>query len=223
MALAPNFASSSQATLSISIVGCGPGSLDYLTPAARRSIEEAEVLVGAWRLLALFPGSGAKRIVVGSDIPQALDQLASQLGQQKVAVLVSGDPGVCSLAQPVIRRFGWQSCRVIPGVSSVQVAFARVGVDWTDARLISAHHHVPDTGFASLVSEPKIALLAGNSSNMSWVIELAEHLAETHTIFACQDLTLPQEQVFCLSPEQLAACPLSSQTILLFLGKKLRP
>ncbi len=42
---------------SISIVGCGPGSLDYLTPAALRAIEEAEVLVGAIRLLDLFPAS----------------------------------------------------------------------------------------------------------------------------------------------------------------------
>ena len=38
----------------IVIVGCGPGSPDYLTPLARRAVERAEVLVGASRLLDLF-------------------------------------------------------------------------------------------------------------------------------------------------------------------------
>lgn len=222
MALAHNFAGSSIAQ-SISIVGCGPGSLDYLTPAARCSVEAAEVLVGASRLLALFPDLSAEQIVVGADVPSALDQLAKYVGQRRVTVLVSGDPGVCSLAQPVIQRFGRQRCCVIPGISSVQVAFARLGLDWTEAHLISAHHHAPDVDFAYLLSEPKIALLAGNSSNMPWVVELAAHLAETHTIVACEDLTLPQEQVFCLTPGELATRQLSPQTILLFLGKKICP
>ena len=35
----------------IAIVGCGPGSADYLTEAARQAVAEAEVLVGSRRLL----------------------------------------------------------------------------------------------------------------------------------------------------------------------------
>jgi cobalt-precorrin-7 (C5)-methyltransferase len=206
----------------ITIVGCGPGALDYLTPAARNSIAEAEVLVGASRLLELFPAVAAERIVVGADIAKVLDQIATRVNQRKVVVLVSGDPGVCSLAQPVIRKFGWQACRVIPGVSSVQVAFARLGLDWTDARLISAHHHAPEeVDFAGLTNDAKIAVLAGNASTMSWVVKLANHLSETHTIVVCEDLTLPRERLTSMSAGELAARPLSPQTILLFLGKKI--
>jgi cobalt-precorrin-7 (C5)-methyltransferase len=207
---------------SITIVGCGPGGLDYLTPAVRDSIAQAEVLVGASRLLEMFAANGAERIVVGADIPGVLDELAPHIGKRKVVVIVSGDPGICSLAQPVIQRFGWQSCQVIPGISSVQVAFALLGLDWTDARLISAHHHAPQLDMDSLAEENKIAVLAGNASTMEWIVELSKRLAATHAIFACEDLTLPQERVFRLGPEQLAGGKLSAQSIVLFIGKKIR-
>ncbi len=223
MALVRNLTGTADANgYSITIVGCGPGGVDYLTPAARDFIGRAEVLVGASRLLKLFAPNGAERIVVGADIPGALDQLAPHLGKRKVVVIVSGDPGVCSLAQPVIQRFGWQSCQVIPGISSVQVAFARLGLDWTDARLISAHHHAPQFDLDSLAEESKIAVLAGNASNLKWIVGAAKRLAETHSIFACEDLTLPQERVFRLSPDDLATAKLSAQSIVLFIGKKIR-
>ncbi|MFZ0793089.1 MAG: precorrin-6y C5,15-methyltransferase (decarboxylating) subunit CbiE, partial [Candidatus Korobacteraceae bacterium] len=195
---------------------------DYLTPAARTSIAGAEVLVGASRLLKLFAANGAERIVVGTDIPKALDQLASHIGKRKVVVMVSGDPGLCSLAQPVIQRFGWQSCQVIPGISSVQVAFARLGLDWTGARLLSAHHHAPQVDLDALAEENKIAVLAGNASALAWIAGLAKRLAATHSIFACEDLTLPQERVFRLGPDDLAGGKLSAQSIVLFIGKKIR-
>jgi cobalt-precorrin-7 (C5)-methyltransferase len=223
MALERNLAGTAKANgYCITIVGCGPGGLDYLTPAARDFIARADVLVGASRLLKLFAPNGAERIVVGADIPSALDQLAPHIGKRKVAVIVSGDPGVCSLAQPVIQRFGWQSCRVIPGISSVQVAFARLGLDWTDARLISAHHHAPQLDPDSLAEESKIAVLAGNASTLAWIVGLAKRLAETHAIFVCENLTLPQEKVSRVSFDELASAKLSAQSIVLFIGKKIR-
>jgi len=137
-------------------------------------------------------------------------------------VIVSGDPGICSLAQPVIQRFGWQVCQVIPGISSVQVAFARLGLDWTDARLISAHHRAPELDLDSLAEESKIAVLAGNTSTISWILGLAKRLAETHSIFVCENLTLAQEKVSRVSADDLALAKLSAQSIVLFIGKKIR-
>ena len=48
----------------IVIVGCGPGSPEYLTAAAIRAVQEAEVLVGAQRLLDLFPEHPGERILM---------------------------------------------------------------------------------------------------------------------------------------------------------------
>lgn len=202
----------------IVIAGCGPGALDYVTPAAVRAIEDAEVLVGARRLLDMFHGSAAEQIAVGADVPKTLDQIAARFGRQKIVVLVTGDPGLCSLARPVIQRFGRDACRVIPGISSVHAAFASVGIDWLGARILSAHDRAPDIDPAALSTEKKLAVLAGNPATAAWVNALAAHLAATHEIFVCENLTLTEEKVRRV--EELQAMTLASRTILLFIQKE---
>lgn len=202
----------------IIIAGCGPGALEYVTPAALRAIAQAEVLVGARRLLESFPDVAAQRIVVGADVPKALDAMAEHVGQRRIVVLVTGDPGLCSLARPVIRRFGRDACRVIPGISSVHAAFASVGIDWFGARILSAHDHAPALDPASLVAEEKLAVLAGNPANAAWVDVLALSLIPTHDLFVCENLTLADESVRRV--ECLNAMNLASRSILLFVKKE---
>lgn len=200
----------------IIIAGCGPGSLDYVTPAARHAIEQAQVLVGAQRLLDAFPSLAAERIIVGADIPQILDAIADRL-DQRVVVLVTGDPGLCSLARPVLRRFGRAACRVIPGISSVQAAFASVGIDWQNARILSAHDTAPALDPTSLATEEKLAVLAGNPANAPWIAALVPALAPTHEIYLCENLTLANESV-----RRVETLPmnLASRSILLLIRKE---
>jgi len=200
-------------------VGCGPGALEYVTPAALQAIEQAEVLVGARRLLESFPGIAAERIVVGADVPKALDAMVEHLGRRRIVVLVTGDPGLCSLARPVIRRFGRDACRVIPGISSVHAAFASVGIDWFGARILSAHDQAPDLDPASLVVEEKLAVLAGNPANAAWVAALVLALDATHEIYLCENLTLVDESIRRVDSLN---CPmnLASRSILLFIKKE---
>lgn len=128
----------------ITIIGCGPGSPDHITPAAVDAARSAEVLIGTDRLLHFFTDADAEKIPVGSAVEETLDRVGERFGHKQIAVLVSGDPGLFSLARLVIQRFGREHCRVIPGVSSVQVAFARLGLDWGDAIILSAHKQDPD-------------------------------------------------------------------------------
>ncbi len=205
----------------ITIVGCGPGALDYLTPAARQVIEQAEVLVGARQVLDLLPSTGAERITVGADIPHALEALADRVGRQRIAVVVSGDPGVCSLAQPVIRRFGRKVCRVIPGITAVQVAFARLGLDWFDATLLSAHERIPTVDPSVLTKAAKIAVLAGNPASLRWIRTVGETLSTSHAMFVCANLTRSDEQVRQVDIEEFATMSLPSRTLVLFIQREM--
>lgn len=200
----------------ITIVGCGPGGIGFVPPIAREAIAAANVLVGAGRLLDSFPEPAAERIAVGANISLVLDEISTRLDRPPVVVLVTGDPGLCSLARPVIRRFGLDRCRVIPGISSVQAAFAALGSDWLGARVLSAHDSPPDTPFETLAAEDKLAVLAGNRLHLPWLESLVAALLPTHEIFACEDLTLPQESVRPIPSPHLN---LVSRSILVFLKK----
>jgi cobalt-precorrin-7 (C5)-methyltransferase len=204
---------------SLIIVGCGPGSPDYLTPAARKAIEQAEVLVGASRLLELFPGHRGEKITVGADIEKVLGEIDSRSGR-RIVVLVTGDPGLCSLAAPILKRFGRTRCEVIPGVSSVQAAFAAIGMDWLDARIIDAHGENPRIGPASLKKEGKIAIFAGRKEAIHWITEMVHAIGKGRRIYLCENLTLDDEMVRQIEPSDLERVETGSRTIVLIIKEE---
>lgn len=205
----------------IAIVGCGPGHESYVTPAAARAIERAGVLVGPKRLLDLFPSERAERVPLGTSIDDALDIVADKRRTHHVAILVTGDPGIFSLAKRVVDRFGRDCCEIVPGVSSIQVAFARIGLDWADARIISAHKENPDPGlWESIRDENKIAILAGSATALEWIASAATGLENDRHIFVCEDLTLDTENFREVRAQDLARFDLSSRTIVLVIRKR---
>ena len=202
----------------IFIVGCGPGSPDYLTAAAIRAVQEAEVLVGAQRLLDLFPGHPGERIMMEVHTEKVLAAIADR-PDKKIAVLVTGDPGLASLAQPILNRFGRDRCRVIPGISSLQAAFARLGLDWLGVRIIDAHGKDPDLQADALQGVSKIAVLGGRPQSFEWLRrELGDRL-EVFDIHICEDLTLESERITAWEPGMELDRILSSKTIFLLVKR----
>ena len=205
--------------LTLTIAGCGPGGADYVVPAVREAAESADVLIGAERLLALFPKARAERIALTAPLSRIGDEIEERAGK-RIVVLVSGDPGIFSLARPILRRFGRAACRVIPGLSALQVAFAAVGLDWADARVWSAHRELPEVSAAQLAGEKKIALFAGHRDSLAWIAALCRELPE-HVFVLCEDLTLPTEQVREVSANELAAAPVGGRALVLLVHRSI--
>ena len=205
----------------ITIIGCGPGSPEYLTQAARQAAGKADFMIGSKRLLELFPETVCEKVAEGADTAKVIMEIEARLGKGKIAVLVSGDPGLHSLARPVIRRFGTAHCRVVPGVSSVQLAFARIGLEWSDAKIISAHAGDPSTDFAALRSENKIAVLGGRKESALWVRRLVEYMDDDRAIFALENLSLHNEKVEEVKPSELDGGEYASMTIFLIIRRDL--
>jgi len=206
----------------ITIVGCGPGSPEAITLAGLRAIEDAAVVVGAPRLLETFAPAGAAQVAVGTDVTAVLEAIARLLPGGKVVVLVTGDPGISSLARPVLQRFGRGACTVIPGISAIQAAFAGLALDWLDARLISAHGRTPTATPDELACHDKIAVLAGTPQAMQWTAHVASRLPH-HEVYACSDLTLPAEKIESTSADALRRMPAVGRMIIIFVKKGLRP
>jgi cobalt-precorrin-7 (C5)-methyltransferase len=205
----------------IIIVGCGPGAADYITPAAQAAARKADVLIVSQRLKGLFPEVVAERIDSGTDVAGILAFIASRrdVGRQ-VVLLATGDPGIASLARPVIRRFGRENCEVIPGISSVQVAFARLGLDWQDARIVTAHSRNPKVSMPDLRKAEKIAILGGRPEAISWTAQLIAELGGGRRVFLCEELTLPGEQIREVGADELTTLPVSTRAIVLIIREE---
>lgn len=199
----------------ITIIGCGPGSPDYVTPAARNAAMDAQVLAGTPRALGLFPEAAGTRLPMENGTEALMEAVAALSPETRVAVFVTGDTGVASLAALFIRRFGRSRCRLIPGISSVQVAFSRLGLAWSDAEILSAHHLTPAIAANDLQHKDKIAVLAGRPAACAWVADLVGTLSGDWRIFACEDLTLSDEKIREVSAKQLVSASFASRTLLL--------
>ncbi len=125
------------------VAGIGPGNPDYVLPAALRVIREAKVLVGGSRALSDFMREGQRTMAIRGDIPAVLSFIKDAVSESDVVVMVSGDPGYYSLLDALRRSFEEKDLSVIPGISSVQYAFARLALPWHDASLLSFHGRRP--------------------------------------------------------------------------------
>ena len=199
------------------VAGCGPGHLDFVTAQVREAAQGAEVLAGTRRLLDLFPESTAERVAYDQDLPQFLKTLAPHLGQRRVVVLVTGDPGLASLATTLIRRFPEQRFRRLAGISSVQLAFAEIGLDWMEARILRAHGTLPTWETAWEMHVGPFALLAGAEGAAAFAADLALRLHRP-AIWRCERLGLESQAVTRLEPEALRSQGCDPLSVLIIEG-----
>ena len=119
----------------------------------------ADLLVGGRRHLERVPANGAarRRVVIGPDIAGVLDEVEAEPG--RVCVLASGDPGFFGIVRALAERFGPQALDVRPAPSSVSLAFARLGLPWDDAVVVSAHGRPLAEAVPRVASADKAAVL----------------------------------------------------------------
>lgn len=121
------------------IVGVGPGSKDFITPLARKRIRDSSCLIGARRILSLFNNVKKEKIYLEDNYNEVMDYIKENINKKKIAVLVSGDPGLYSFLGKIRKHLKKDYYEVIPGISTLQLAFARIGETWQDAKIISLH------------------------------------------------------------------------------------
>ncbi|MQY33377.1 Cobalamin biosynthesis bifunctional protein CbiET [Streptomyces sp. RB17] len=141
----------------ITVVGAGTGA-----PVAADVLAGAALVVGGRRHLdTVRLPDGAERVVLGPLAP-ALDTIAEYVDKElPVVVLASGDPGFFGIVRVLAERFGPRRLDVRPGVSSVAAAFARVGLPWDDAVVVSAHGRELRMAVNVCRARPKVAVLTG--------------------------------------------------------------
>jgi precorrin-6B C5,15-methyltransferase / cobalt-precorrin-6B C5,C15-methyltransferase len=110
------------------VVGIGADGWDGLSPRARRAVEDADVLRGSARQLALVPDDvAAERVPWPSPMAPALASLPADSAGRRVVVLASGDPMLSGVGTSLVRLHGAAAVEVLPHPSSVSLACARLG------------------------------------------------------------------------------------------------
>jgi precorrin-6Y C5,15-methyltransferase (decarboxylating) len=192
--------------------------LDGSAPAgpAAAALAAAQVVAGGRRQLAAVAGlidPGARRVELGADPGAALGALAAEAGP--VVVLASGDPGFFGILRLVGERLG-PEVEVLPAVSSPAAAFARAGLRWDDAVVVSAHGRSPGPAVNACRRWPKVAVLTGPGFGPA---ELGAALAGLdRRLVVAERLGTSDERVTTATPEQAAAGAWADPNLVLVLA-----
>ena len=167
--------------MKIYIVGIGMGSTHTLTLAAQTAIVEADLLLGAARMVQsaqqLRLEAGCQPAKQSEAIaPKAIATAIADAGDVALCVvLCSGDTGFFSLASSVRdvlgEEFPQAAVETLPGITTVQYLAAKLGRPWQQVRLGSAHGR--DCNVLGLVlSNPEVFLLTGGEQTPATIIEM---------------------------------------------------
>ena len=118
----------------VHIVGIGDDGVEGMTAQARRLVEAADVLLGPESCASLLPPTLSAKFRPAGNLEELVERIEAA-GGGRMVVLASGDPLFYGTARYVCSKLGKDRFEVVPHVSSMQLAFARVKESWEDAFL----------------------------------------------------------------------------------------
>lgn len=201
----------------VSIIGVGTG-IDMMTIRATRLIENAQVVIGASRIIDSYQKyieNEDKKIYREYDAKE-IKRIVEDLDDVNIVILVSGDTGFYSLSDSLCKEIN--DCEVIPGISSVNAFFAKLKLPWQDAALVSVHGR--NRNIADTVRRNKRTFaLTGNN-----IPDIADKLTDAGfdnlKVFVGSNLDTEKEFIECVCVSELKNKEYDNLTVLLILNEQ---
>lgn len=180
----------------VHIIGIGPGGVSSIAPETLHIIDQAEMLFGGKRLLDMLTSAMGQRIIIRNNLAEISDLIGANLGQKTMAVLASGDPGFYGIARHLTSKLGKNNFEIIPNVSSMQLAFARVKESWDDATFLSVHSRPIEDIIETVRLSAKIGVFTDQKNNPAAISRiLLAHGIDDCLAYVCEDLGEESERI----------------------------
>jgi len=200
-------------SVKIALIGIGCGDPKGLTKEAEEMIRSADYLFGAKRMLeSVGFGNGNKYpLYKVEDIAAKLEQLREKKNESfSAAVLFSGDTGFYSGAKAafdVFSKIEGYEVKLLPGISSIQLFSARLGIAWQDAKLLSFHGVRKEEWLPKFIDclryKDNMIFLTSGLSDIHTIGTLLEKRKEDSVrLYLGKNLSYPDEEVKEVSPEE---------------------
>ncbi len=185
-----------------------------LGATALAHLRTADLVIGGARTLALLrhefkPGAQARDL--GGQISAVVDWVReAREAQRRCVVLATGDPLCHGIAPFLAQRLCLDALDILPNLSTLQLACARIGLAWQDARIVSVHARDsgewargswPDHGLYALAqalrAEQRLLLLTSpaNSPDRIARLLLVEGLGEDFQMAVAERLLQADERI----------------------------
>lgn len=210
------------------VVGVGPGSGLYLTRAAEKIIDKAQLLIGGTRNIEFIRTSlglkeGQDTFVLGSDLASMMDQIEKNLDKD-IVVLASGDPSIYGIADYINRTMsrqedpatetnripsqrdsiqGKENLIIVPGISSIQYAFSVFKIPMNDLYITSSHGRQPDYDF--IFMHDKLALVTDSKIGPRQIAQEVKDRGLDYSFYVGENLSYHNQRLTVGSADDILA------------------
>jgi len=207
----------------IQIIGIGEDGLQGVTSAAAELIRSADLLIGAEHALAAVGETPAERLEVGTDLDAVVTRIADAAGK-RIVVLAIGDPLFYGVARFLCDRLGKDRFEVVPHVSSMQLAFARVKESWDEAYLADLARQSLDRVVERVRTAEKAGLFTTEECPPSAVAKaLVDRHIDYFSVYICENLGSPDERVTRAELADVAGHEFSPLNVMILVRKPHMP
>lgn len=199
----------------VTVLGMGPGDLGLLTVAGAEAIKNADLHIGADRLLEDLSLKDLSTSFCITRADKIVEVLESQLNWERACVIMSGDIGIFSGARNLLKMLSSYNVKVIPGISSAQYFAGLLCMPWHDWKMVSAHgiecHEVRE-----VLSAPKVFFVTGGGNTVASICKnLVKAGLGKVKVSVGENLSYPTERLTRGSAEELANVAFDNLAVML--------
>ncbi|MCF6095266.1 precorrin-6y C5,15-methyltransferase (decarboxylating) subunit CbiE [Microaerobacter geothermalis] len=182
------------------VIGIGDNGKESLLPLYQKWIEESELLVGGERHLGFFPEYRGEKLAIKGGLAGLVERLHKE--SKKTVILASGDPLFYGIGGYLSKKL---KVEIYPNLSSLQLAFARMGESWQDAYFTSVHGKSMKGLAQRIDGKDKIALLTDTENNPNAIANYMLSFGMTeYRAFIGENLNSERERVGWYSLSEMA-------------------
>ena len=210
--------------MNVTLIGMGSGQPENLTLQGLAALRQADLILGARRLLAVLP-AGCTENRAAAYRPDEVAELLQTSGAENAVLVYSGDTGFYSGASSMMEKLEALGvrARVLPGLSSIQLLAAALGRPWQGWNRVSAHCRTCDPVAECMQGRPTFFLTGGSEDPATLCAQLAaEGFGDVQAVVG-QCLGTPEEKIFRGSVKELAAGRFNSLSVLLVEAAEVLP
>ena len=210
--------------MNVTLIGMGSGQPENLTLQGLAALRQADLILGARRLLAVLP-AGCTENRAAAYRPDEVAELLQTSGAENAVLVYSGDTGFYSGVSSMMEKLEALGvrARVLPGLSSIQLLAAALGRPWQGWNLVSAHGRTCDPVAECMQGRPTFFLTGGSEDPATLCAQLAaEGFGDVQAVVG-QCLGTPEEKIFRGSVKELAAGRFNSLSVLLVEAAEVLP
>ncbi|MCS3922853.1 cobalt-precorrin-7 (C5)-methyltransferase [Methanococcus voltae PS] len=203
----------------IYIIGIGAGSSDLITLKALDTIEKLDILVGSKRSIESIKSidsinsndlNNKEIIYLSKNLKETLKEIAfdDKFKNKDIGILSTGDPCFSGLLKTMINLgVDKKDISVISGISSIQVACARLKISWDDYAILTLHgkEHNQELLYNMVINNHSVIFLPSdikkdieymlNKNNVSFNLKNVDYHLKDVRITICENLSYPNEKI----------------------------